>query len=550
MPRACPGPRSSTRCSRSCRSRRARPAATSPASCSGATTRSRRSASSRVASGAASSWPSSGSPRPTCSSSTSRRTTSTSSPARRSRRSSGRRPPRSSSSPTTAASSRRSAIGCGSSTAGSSRRSTVATGLARGGGERLDRATRERAPPPASRIGAASGRRRRSDAAVRRGGGRGRGSHADASRVDDPRPAPALEGRLSSPARAVDAELTRLNLRKNHLELAMGDPGVQANFVELRRITSELADVEVALSGRRGHLAGPRGAGTVTVRIGITGPIGCGKSTVAGWLAELGATRHRCRPRCARRSTSRASPRSPPCWSASGRRSATRTALDRAALGRMVFADPTALAAARGAPPAGVRPRILARSMRRRTAGVAVAVEAIKLVGAASPTLCDEVWLVTCARDVQRRASPDGGRPPRRRPGRIAAQARLVETARPRATRVIDTQRDPRRDPNRGRRRESGRHRRRTRGMRNATRSARRTGWREARRVSGAEDDVGARQAPGRSATGRGRESARGGEMRRGCRARLDGWGRVERRRAAVGTRRPGRSPGSGGRTW
>ena len=26
-----------------------------------------------------------------------------------------------------------------------------------------------------------------------------------------------------------------------------------------------------------------------TVRIGLTGPIGCGKSTVAGWLGELGA---------------------------------------------------------------------------------------------------------------------------------------------------------------------------------------------------------------------------------------------------------------------
>ena len=45
----------------------------------------------------------------------------------------------------------------------------------------------------------------------------------------------------------VEAELTRLGLRKNHLELAMGDPTVAANFVELRRITSELADVSVAL---------------------------------------------------------------------------------------------------------------------------------------------------------------------------------------------------------------------------------------------------------------------------------------------------------------
>jgi ATP-binding cassette subfamily F protein 3 len=47
---------------------------------------------------------------------------------------------------------------------------------------------------------------------------------------------------------ALDAELTRLGLRKNHLELAMGDPSVAANFVELRRVTSELADVSQALA--------------------------------------------------------------------------------------------------------------------------------------------------------------------------------------------------------------------------------------------------------------------------------------------------------------
>jgi len=46
----------------------------------------------------------------------------------------------------------------------------------------------------------------------------------------------------------IDAELTRLGLRKSHLELSMGDASVQANFIELRRITSELADVETALA--------------------------------------------------------------------------------------------------------------------------------------------------------------------------------------------------------------------------------------------------------------------------------------------------------------
>ena len=46
----------------------------------------------------------------------------------------------------------------------------------------------------------------------------------------------------------VESDLTRLNLRKNHLELAMGDPATAANFVEMRRVTSELADIEVALA--------------------------------------------------------------------------------------------------------------------------------------------------------------------------------------------------------------------------------------------------------------------------------------------------------------
>ena len=65
--------------------------------------------------------------------------------------------------------------------------------------------------------------------------------------------APPRRPRLSKEAyrrqrEVVDGELTRLGLRKNHLELAMGDPTVQANFIELRRITSELADVAAALA--------------------------------------------------------------------------------------------------------------------------------------------------------------------------------------------------------------------------------------------------------------------------------------------------------------
>jgi hypothetical protein len=47
---------------------------------------------------------------------------------------------------------------------------------------------------------------------------------------------------------AVDGELTRLGLRKNHLELELSKPAVQSNFIELRRVSSELADVETALA--------------------------------------------------------------------------------------------------------------------------------------------------------------------------------------------------------------------------------------------------------------------------------------------------------------
>jgi ATP-binding cassette subfamily F protein 3 len=72
-----------------------------------------------------------------------------------------------------------------------------------------------------------------------------------------PQPSPSLRSRkkekLSKEAyrrqkAAAEAELTRLGLRKSHLELAMGDPAIQANFVEMRRVTSELADIDTALA--------------------------------------------------------------------------------------------------------------------------------------------------------------------------------------------------------------------------------------------------------------------------------------------------------------
>jgi ATP-binding cassette subfamily F protein 3 len=99
----------------------------------------------------------------------------------------------------------------------------------------------------------------------RAGGGSARSSGAPASSrsgtgtpsrpatAAPPSTAPRKREKLSKDAyrrqkAAADAELTRLGLRKSHLELALSDPRTAANFVELRRVTSELADVEEALA--------------------------------------------------------------------------------------------------------------------------------------------------------------------------------------------------------------------------------------------------------------------------------------------------------------
>ena len=46
----------------------------------------------------------------------------------------------------------------------------------------------------------------------------------------------------------IEDDMGRLGMRKSHLELALMNPTTAANFVELRRVTSELADVDQALA--------------------------------------------------------------------------------------------------------------------------------------------------------------------------------------------------------------------------------------------------------------------------------------------------------------
>ena len=178
----------------------------------------------------------------------------------------------------------------------------------------------------------------------------------------------------------------------------------------------------------------------MTLRIGLTGPIGCGKSTVARWLADLGATVVDADD-IARDVTAVGEPALDDVIARFGE--AYRRpdgSLDRAALGRLVFADPAALRDLETIVHPAVRPRIEAAVARAEEAGApAVIVEAIKLVEAGYAEECDEVWLVTCDPDTQRRRLVGRGSTSTEADQRIAAQGDVGARLAPRATRMIDS---------------------------------------------------------------------------------------------------------------
>lgn len=181
----------------------------------------------------------------------------------------------------------------------------------------------------------------------------------------------------------------------------------------------------------------------MTLRIGLTGPIGCGKSTVAGWLEELGAHTIDADD-VAREVTAPGEPALEAVIARFGERyRATDGSLDRAALAGLVFSEPAALRDLESITHPAVRERIRHAIDEDEAAGVAVTViEAIKLAGGPLADLCDEIWLVTCDPDVQRLRLLGRGETPADADQRMAAQRDLAERAAARATRVIDTSGD------------------------------------------------------------------------------------------------------------
>jgi dephospho-CoA kinase len=151
--------------------------------------------------------------------------------------------------------------------------------------------------------------------------------------------------------------------------------------------------------------------------IGLTGVIGCGKSTVARMLAELGAA-------VIDADALAAEIRDGDSVAQGAIRERFDT-LERGALAEIVFADPSALADLEAILHPLVRDAVAARLATLDEAGQrVVALEAIKLVGTPLQARCDQVWVVRCSVDqALERVSSTRGMPAGAVRARLAAQS-------------------------------------------------------------------------------------------------------------------------------
>ena len=181
-----------------------------------------------------------------------------------------------------------------------------------------------------------------------------------------------------------------------------------------------------------------------TVLIGLTGPIGCGKSTIGQWLRQAGASVIDA-DAVARAVVGAGEPALEAVIERFGADLRQPDgSLDRGALGRIVFGDPAALRDLEAIVHPAVRPRILGAVEAARALGSeAVVIEAIKLVEGGLAELCDEVWLVTCDRDEQIRRLGGRGMDADEAARRVAAQGDVRDRLASHATRVVDTSGTP-----------------------------------------------------------------------------------------------------------
>ena len=175
--------------------------------------------------------------------------------------------------------------------------------------------------------------------------------------------------------------------------------------------------------------------------IGLTGNIACGKSTVAAMLAERGAqvidadqVAHQVMQPPGPVFTAIVQEFGPGIVAPDG-------TIDRRALGRIVFSDPTRLRRLDQL----VHPVTsqVIREMIATSVAPVVVVEAIKLIESGTYRICDAVWIVTCPREQQvRRLVEARGLILVEAERRIDAQTPITEKLRY-ATTVIDNDGSP-----------------------------------------------------------------------------------------------------------
>jgi dephospho-CoA kinase len=133
--------------------------------------------------------------------------------------------------------------------------------------------------------------------------------------------------------------------------------------------------------------------------IGLTGPMGSGKSTVAQVLRELGA-----KVLDADAIVHQEQSRGTVGYSAIVQRFGTKVLgedkeIDRAKLAAEVFADPRKLEQLEQI----LHPRVIARVLEARAMvpdGTILVVEAIKLLGSSMRNACNEIWVVAAPREA------------------------------------------------------------------------------------------------------------------------------------------------------
>lgn len=180
---------------------------------------------------------------------------------------------------------------------------------------------------------------------------------------------------------------------------------------------------------------------TRPLTIGLTGNIATGKSTVLAWLQAHGAA-----VIDADRLTHQAlAPGGPACAAVIDAFGpaivGAEGAIDRKALGEIVFADPAALATLESL----VHPAVLmlAQAILRETSAPVVVIEAIKLLESGRLLhLCDEVWVVIADEATQlARLMQTRGMSEAAARQRMAAQSPQAEKVK-QATRVIENNGD------------------------------------------------------------------------------------------------------------